>query len=104
VATGETPQELAYIFKVRERFLLPSLKNLAPEICDINLTPAQVINGTLFVSVHKQYPGQAQKVMHAIWALPQLKDTKLIVIVDADCDVQNPAEVFRRIGATLDLI
>jgi 4-hydroxy-3-polyprenylbenzoate decarboxylase len=103
VATGETPQELAYIFKVRERFLLPSLKNLAPEICDINLTPAQVINGTLFVSVHKQYPGQAQKVMHAIWALPQLKDTKLIVIVDADCDVQNPAEVFRRIGATLDL-
>jgi 4-hydroxy-3-polyprenylbenzoate decarboxylase len=45
------------------------------------------------VSIKKSYPGQARKVMSAVWSLGQAMFTKLIVVVDEDVDVQDVGEV-----------
>ena len=53
------------------------------------------------VSIDKKYPKHAQKVMHAIWGAHMMSLTKLIVVVDADCDVHNLHEVsWRALGNT----
>jgi 4-hydroxy-3-polyprenylbenzoate decarboxylase len=43
----------------------------------------------MIVSIRKSYPGQARKVMNAIWSLGQAMFTKCIIVVDEDVDVQD---------------
>ena len=58
-----------------------------------------VFHNCLIVSIHKRYPKHAQKVMNAIWGAHLLSLTKLIVVVDDDCDLHDYAEVaFRAFG------
>jgi len=64
-----------------------------PEIVDVNLPVEGVFHNLMLVSIKKSYPGQARKVMNAIWSLGQAMFTKVIVVVDEDVDVQNIAEV-----------
>ena len=53
----------------------------------------------MIVSIRKRYPKHAQKVMNAIWGAHLLSLTKLIVVVDDDCDVHDYHEVaFRAFG------
>jgi 4-hydroxy-3-polyprenylbenzoate decarboxylase len=47
----------------------------------------------MLVSIRKSYPGQARKVMNAIWSLGQAMFTKCIIVVDEDVDVQDIGEV-----------
>jgi len=47
----------------------------------------------MIVSIKKSYPGQARKVMNAIWSLGQAMFTKCIIVVDEDVNVQDIAEV-----------
>jgi hypothetical protein len=56
----------------------------------------------MLVSIRKSYPGQARKVMNAIWSLGQAMFTKCIVVVDEDCDVQDVAEVVLRVTNNID--
>lgn len=44
----------------------------------------------MFVSIKKDHPGQAYKVMNALWGQGQMMFAKILVIVDADVDVQDP--------------
>jgi len=52
-----------------------------------------VFHNILIVSIRKQYPGHARKVMHSIWGTGQAMFSKCIVVVDEDVDVHDPSEV-----------
>jgi 4-hydroxy-3-polyprenylbenzoate decarboxylase len=54
------------------------------------------------VSIDKRFPKHAQKVMNAVWGAGLLSLSKLIVVVDADCDVHDYAEVAWRAFGNVD--
>ena len=99
---GKPPMEDTWLAKAVERIFLPALKMTIPEVVDINLPPEGVAHNLMLVSIRKSYPGQARKVMNAIWSLGQAMFTKCIVVVDEDCDVQNVAEVVLRVANNID--
>jgi 4-hydroxy-3-polyprenylbenzoate decarboxylase len=90
---GKPPMEDAYMGKAVERIFLPLMKLTIPELIDINLPIEGVFHNLMIVSIRKSYPGQARKVMNAIWSLGQAMFTKCIIVVDEDVDVQNLADV-----------
>jgi 4-hydroxy-3-polyprenylbenzoate decarboxylase len=99
---GKPPMEDAWMGKAVERIFLPAMKLTIPEIVDINLPVEGVFHNLMLVSIKKSYPGQARKVMNAIWSLGQAMFTKCIVVVDEDCDVQNVGEVVLRATNNID--
>jgi 4-hydroxy-3-polyprenylbenzoate decarboxylase len=90
---GKPPQEDAYMGKAVERIFLPLMKLTIPELVDINLPIEGVFHNLMIVSIRKSYPGQARKVMNAIWSLGQAMFTKCIIVVDEDVDVQDLGDV-----------
>jgi 4-hydroxy-3-polyprenylbenzoate decarboxylase len=90
---GKPPQEDAYMGKAVERIFLPLMKLTIPELIDINLPIEGVFHNLMIVSIRKSYPGQARKVMNAVWSLGQAMFTKCIIVVDEDVDVQDLADV-----------
>lgn len=90
---GRPPMEDAWMGKAVERIFLPLMRMSAPEIVDINLPVEGVFHNLMIVSIRKSYPGQARKVMHAIWSLGQAMFTKVIVVVDEDVNVRDLREV-----------
>jgi 4-hydroxy-3-polyprenylbenzoate decarboxylase len=99
---GKPPMEDAWMGKAVERIFLPAMKMTIPEIVDINLPVEGVFHNLMLVSIKKSYPGQARKVMNAIWSLGQAMFTKCIVVVDEDCDVQDVGEVVLRVANNID--
>ncbi|PYX27596.1 MAG: menaquinone biosynthesis decarboxylase [Acidobacteria bacterium] len=90
---GKPPQEDAWMGKAVERIFLPLMKLTIPELVDVNLPIEGVFHNLMIVSIRKSYPGQARKVMNAIWSLGQAMFTKCIVVVDEDIDVHDLADV-----------
>jgi 4-hydroxy-3-polyprenylbenzoate decarboxylase len=99
---GKPPMEDAWMGKAVERIFLPAMKMQIPELVDINLPVEGVFHNLMLVSIRKSYPGQARKVMDAIWSLGQAMFTKCIVVVDEDCDVQDVGEVTLRVTNNID--
>lgn len=99
---GKPPQEDAYMGKAVERIFLPLMRLTIPELVDINLPIEGVFHNLMIVSIRKSYPGQARKVMNAIWSLGQAMFTKCIIVVDEDCDVQDIGEVTLRALNNID--
>ncbi|HEY3704063.1 MAG TPA: UbiD family decarboxylase [Terracidiphilus sp.] len=99
---GKPPMEDAWMGKAVERIFLPAMKMTIPEIVDINLPVEGVFHNLMLVSIKKSYPGQARKVMNAIWSLGQAMFTKCVVVVDEDCDVQDVGEVVLRVANNID--
>ena len=99
---GKPPMEDAWMGKAVERIFLPAMKMTIPELVDIHLPAEAVFHNLMLVSIRKSYPGQARKVMNAIWSLGQAMFTKCIVVVDEDCDVQDVAEVVLRVANNID--
>jgi 4-hydroxy-3-polyprenylbenzoate decarboxylase len=102
IVVGKPPQEDAWLGKATERIFLPAIKLSVPEIVDYDLPVAGAFHNCCIVSIRKSYPGQAQKVMHAIWGLGLLSLTKAVVVVDEWVDVHDYEEVFFRVGANVD--
>ena len=90
---GPPPMEDYYMGKAIERIFLPLMKMQLPEVRDICMPAEGVFHNLILISIRKAYPGQARKVMHAIWGLGQAMFSKVIVVVDEDVDVQNGSEV-----------
>src|SRR5579885_398443 len=90
---GPPPMEDFYMGKGIERIFLPLMRLQLPEIRDICMSAEGIFHNLILVSIRKSYPGQARKVMHAIWGLGQAMFSKCIVVVDEDVDVQNVSEV-----------
>ncbi len=99
---GKPPMEDAWMGKAVERIFLPAMKMTIPELVNIHLPVEAVFHNLMIVSIKKSYPGQARKVMSAIWSLGQAMFTKCIIVVDEDCDVQNIGEVVLRVANNID--
>jgi 4-hydroxy-3-polyprenylbenzoate decarboxylase len=99
---GKPPMEDAWMGKAVERIFLPVLRMQIPELVDIHLPVEAVFHNLMLVSIRKSYPGHARKVMNAIWSLGQAMFTKIIIVVDEDCDVQNIPEVVLRVANNID--
>ncbi|RJP14341.1 MAG: menaquinone biosynthesis decarboxylase [Candidatus Abyssobacteria bacterium SURF_5] len=99
---GKPPMEDCYMGKATERIFLPLVRTQIPELVDMNLPLFGVFHNWMFVSIDKQYPFQAKKVMHSIWGLGQMMFTKIIVVVDRDVNVQNVDEMLWRVGNNVD--
>ena len=99
---GKPPMEDAWMGKAVERIFLPMMKLTIPEIVDVNLPVEGVFHNLMLVSIKKSYPGQARKVMNAIWSLGQAMFTKCIIVVDEDVDVQDIADVTLKVCNHID--
>ncbi len=99
---GPPPMEDSYIGKATERLFLPLIKKQLPEVVDMSLPLEGVFHNFCFVSIDKRYPGHTRKIMYAIWGLGQMMFTKFIVVVDANVNVHNTAEVLWRLGNNVD--
>ncbi len=102
IVVGRPPQEDGPLGKATERIFLPLIRLTIPEIVDYDLPEEGVFHNCVVVSIDKRYPKQAQKVMHAIWGAGLLSLSKLIVVVDADCDVHDYREVAWRAFGNVD--
>jgi 4-hydroxy-3-polyprenylbenzoate decarboxylase len=99
---GKPPMEDAYMGKAVERVFLPLMRLTIPELIDINLPIEGVFHNLMIVSIRKSYPGQARKVMNAIWSLGQAMFTKVIIVVDEDVDVQEIPDVTLKVLNHID--
>lgn len=99
---GPPPQEDQYLGYATVRLFLPMLKMTFPEIVDMNLPREGIFHNLAIISIKKQFPFHARRIMNGIWGMGQMMFTKVIVVVDDDVDVQNPAEVVWRVGNNID--
>jgi 4-hydroxy-3-polyprenylbenzoate decarboxylase len=91
---GRPPMEDYYLGHATERIFLPLLKLTIPEIVDYHMPAAGIFHNLVFVSIDKQYPGQAYKVMNALWGQGLMSLAKFLVVVDKEVDVQNTDEAW----------
>ena len=65
--------------------------------------PAEgVFHNLILVSIDKEYPGQAQKVAHALWGLGLMSLTRAIVLLDSDVNLNDSSDVLFRITSNTD--
>ncbi len=101
--TGRPPDEPSVIGEALNELALPLIRQQIPEIADLYLPPAACSYRIAVVSIAKRYPGQARRVMMALWGmLPQFSYTKMIVVVDDDIDVRSGADVLWATSTRMD--
>ncbi|HXB35056.1 MAG TPA: menaquinone biosynthesis decarboxylase [Puia sp.] len=87
---GIPPQEDAWLGKATERiFLAPIKMTLIPEIVDMEMPVEGVFHNLVIAKIHKEYAGQAQKVMNAMWGAGQMMFNKILVVTDETADIRN---------------
>jgi len=91
---GRPPMEDYYLGHATERIFLPLLKLTIPEIVDYHMPAEGIFHNLVFVSIDKQYPGQAYKVMNAMWGQGLMSLAKVLVILDHDVNVRNVQEAW----------
>ena len=99
---GRPPMEDAYLGKATERLFLPLVRITLPEIVDMNLPVHGIFHNLAIISIKKEYPAQARKVMHALWGLGQMMFTKTLIIVDHDVNIHDLSEVTWVVGNNID--
>src|SRR5436305_7628778 len=91
---GRPPMEDYYLGHATERIVVPLLKLTIPEIVDYHMPAEGIFHNLVFVSIDKQYPGQAYKVMNALWGQGLMSLAKVLVIVDSWVNVRDPQEAW----------
>jgi 4-hydroxy-3-polyprenylbenzoate decarboxylase len=91
---GRPPMEDFYLGHATERIFLPLLKLTVPEIVDYHMPSEGIFHNLVFVSIDKQFPGHAYKVMNALWGQGLMSLAKVLVIVDRTVNVRNPHEAW----------
>jgi 4-hydroxy-3-polyprenylbenzoate decarboxylase len=99
---GRPPMEDAHLGKTTERLFLPLVRVTLPEITDMNLPVHGVFHNLAIISIRKEYPSHARKVMHALWGLGQMMFTKTLIIVDDDVNVHDLSQVTWVVGNHID--
>ena len=101
--TGKPPDEPAVLGVALNEVFVPILQKQFPEIVDFHLPPEGCSYRMAVVSMRKQYPGHAKRVMFGIWSfLRQFMYTKFIVVVDDDVDPRDWKEVIWAITTRMD--
>ncbi len=91
---GRPPMEDYYLGHATERIFLPLLKLTLPEIVDIHMPAEGIFHNLVFVSIDKQYPGHAYKVMNGLWGQGLMSLAKVIVVLDKEVNVRDPKEAW----------
>jgi 4-hydroxy-3-polyprenylbenzoate decarboxylase len=91
---GRPPMEDFFLGHATERIFLPLLKLTVPEIVDYHMPAEGIFHNLVFVSIDKQYPGQAYKVMNALWGQGLMSLAKLLIVVDKWVNVRDPREAW----------
>jgi 4-hydroxy-3-polyprenylbenzoate decarboxylase len=103
--TGKPPDEPAVLGVALNEVFVPILRRTFPEIVDFYLPPEGCSYRMAVVSMRKQYPGHAKRVMMGVWSfLRQFMYTKFIVVVDEDVDARDWKEVIWAITTRVDPI
>jgi 4-hydroxy-3-polyprenylbenzoate decarboxylase len=101
--TGRPPDEPAILALALNDMLVPMLKAQFPEIVDFYLPSEACSYRLAVVSIRKEYPGHARRIMMGIWSfLRQFMYTKLIVVVDDDIDARNWPDVVWALSTRTD--
>ena len=101
--TGKPPDEPAVLGVALNEVFVPILRRTFPEIVDFYLPPEGCSYRMAVVSMRKQYPGHAKRVMFGVWSfLRQFMYTKFIVVVDEDVDARDWKEVVWAITTRMD--
>ncbi len=101
--TGKPPDEPAILGAALNEVFVPILAKQFPEIVDFYLPPEGCSYRLAVVSMKKQYPGHAKRVMFGIWSfLRQFMYTKFIIVVDDDVDIRQWKEVIWALTTRVD--
>jgi len=101
--TGRPPDEPAVLGVALNEVFVPILQKQYPEIVDFYLPPEGCSYRMAVVSMKKQYPGHAKRVMFGIWSfLRQFMYTKFIIVTDDDVDVRNWQDVIWAMTTRMD--
>jgi 4-hydroxy-3-polyprenylbenzoate decarboxylase len=109
---GIPPQEDAWIGKATERiFLTPIKMTMVPEITDMNMPVEGVFHNLVIATINKEYAGQGQKVMNAMWGAGQMMFNKILVLANGvgqngikiDDYAKLTQEVFRNLNPVTDV-
>jgi 4-hydroxy-3-polyprenylbenzoate decarboxylase len=102
IVVGVPPAEDAWLGKITERLFLPAVRLTLPELVDYDLPVAGAFHNLCIVAIRKSFPGQARKVMHAVWGTGLMALTKGVVVVDAHIDPHDYEQVMWQVGANVD--
>ncbi|MCC7182463.1 MAG: 4-hydroxy-3-polyprenylbenzoate decarboxylase [Rhodocyclaceae bacterium] len=101
--TGKPPDEPAMLAMALNEVFIPLLQKQYPEIVDFYLPPEGCSYRLAVVSIKKQFPGHAKRVMFGVWSfLRQFMYTKLIIVVDDDIDCRDWKEVIWALTTRVD--
>ncbi|MCH7670906.1 MAG: 4-hydroxy-3-polyprenylbenzoate decarboxylase, partial [Proteobacteria bacterium] len=101
--TGRPPDEPAMLGVALNEVFIPILQKQFPEITDFYLPPEGCSYRMAIVSMKKQYPGHAKRVMMGVWSfLRQFMYTKFVVVVDDDVDIRKWEDVIWAITTRMD--
>ena len=101
--TGRPPDEPSILGQALNEVFVPILQKQFPEITDFYLPPEGCSYRVACVSMKKQYPGHAKRVMFGIWSfLRQFMYTKFVIVTDEDIDVRDWKDVIWAISTRMD--
>ena len=101
--TGKPPDEPAVLGMALNEVFVPMLMKQFPEIADFYLPPEGCSYRMALVSMKKQYPGHAKRVMFGVWSfLRQFMYTKFIIVTDDDINVRDWKEVMWALTTRVD--
>src|SRR5207237_9200170 len=101
---GIPPQEDAWLGKATERiFLAPMKMTMVPEIIDMDMPVEGVFHNLVIAQIKKDYAGQGQKVMNAMWGAGQMMFNKILVIADEGTRIQDYPGLAKYVFDNLDL-
>jgi 4-hydroxy-3-polyprenylbenzoate decarboxylase len=105
---GIPPQEDAWLGKATERiFLAPIKMTMIPEIIDMDMPVEGVFHNLVIAKMQKDYAGQGQKVMNAMWGAGQMMFNKILVLADERISIQHYEQlaqyVFKNLNPATDI-
>ena len=101
--TGRPPDEPSILGEALNEIFIPILQKQFPEIVDFWLPPEACSYRIAVVSINKEYPGHAKRVMMSIWSyLKQFLYTKWVIVVDDDINVRDWKDVMWAVSVNMD--
>ncbi|MDP3686049.1 MAG: UbiD family decarboxylase, partial [Sulfurimicrobium sp.] len=101
--TGKPPDEPAILGVALNEVFVPLLQKQYPEITDFYLPPEGCSYRMAIVSIKKQYPGHAKRVLFGVWSfLRQFMYTKFIIVTDEDVNIRDWKEVIWAMTTRVD--
>ena len=100
---GPPPMEDCYLAKATERLFLPMIQSVIPEIRDYWFPWEGVFHNIVIVSLEKEFPGHAQKLMSGLWGSGQMSFCKAVAVVDKEVNPQDAPAVLGKFLTSFDM-